>query len=354
MRTLTAVPILATAVLLVAAMTAGAQVPTTMNYQVMLTDDAGQALVDTAVQIVFRLYTDPLGGSLKWIETHNTSTNHIGVVSVILGETTPLDPTDFTQPLWLAIQVGGETLTPRREITSAAFALRAHDSDYLGGLQASDYALDTEILDAPGVAGVTSANEFWLTGGIDILESQTITAPRPGYVLAIATARAYFYGVGVSDWVSFGVSTNFNAFPSGGAVDVRVPDDGGDGWYQVVTVHGLFEVTGGADAFWFLGERHGGNCSANDLKLTLIYFPTTYGTVDKTEPSDLGSGEIDISEAVGPLTEPGAALKHSESDAGYQARFDAELAAMRAEMNELRTATDELRVQLDAADGSSD
>ncbi len=145
MRTTGVILLLALMALIVSVTTVGAQVPTKMNYQVMLTDDSDQPLANASVQIVFRLYTASSGGSLQWTETHNATTNSIGVVSVILGETTPLPAVDFDQPLWLEIEVESEILTPRRELVSAAYSLHAHDSDYLGGVQASDYALDSEI-----------------------------------------------------------------------------------------------------------------------------------------------------------------------------------------------------------------
>ncbi|MFH1501884.1 MAG: hypothetical protein ABIG03_02425 [Candidatus Eisenbacteria bacterium] len=562
MRAINTCLILVAAALLLAAVPAGAQVPTTMNYQVMLTDNADLALVDTAVQVVFRLYTDPLVGSLEWTETHNTQTNHIGVVSVVLGETTPLDPTDFDQPLWLEVEIGGETMTPRRELTSAAFALRAHDSDYLGGVLASEYALSsgtgdghsldasdgspinqvyvaadgnvgigttspnedihvhdatglvyqrftnsttgtgtgdgfkigingagnayihqyeaeslffstsgiyrgqfdsdgtfelgnnltsgyfelylggstdpivfmgnngggggeaefydsaglrhtfiepdidgggggflgvnddgsgydgifldgnhlgsgdaslsvtgsgstsrfnageagddavvlptsainaTEMFNEPGAAGAYDTGSFALTGAIDILESRTIVCPGPGYVLAIATGEAWCDGGGSSDAANFGVSTSSSALPSGGAIYVRVPDGSGTGtWFQSVTVHGLFETPGGSDVFYFLADLVIGDWTVSDRKLSLIYIPTAYGTVTPTMLAPAGDPETDVPEAGRPLTEADLAFEHSESIAANQARIDAELAAMRTEMAELKA---ELRAQ---------
>ncbi|MCK4512794.1 hypothetical protein KAW64_13700, partial [bacterium] len=76
--------------LLLLAASAGAQIPQQMNYQVMLTDDADQPLANESVQLVFRLYNVDAGGGSLWTETHNVTTNPIGVASVILGSTNPL------------------------------------------------------------------------------------------------------------------------------------------------------------------------------------------------------------------------------------------------------------------------
>ncbi|MCK4409779.1 MAG: hypothetical protein KAW67_06820 [Candidatus Eisenbacteria sp.] len=109
--------------LLTVVTSASAQVPEKMNYQVMLTDDSDQPLADESVQLVFRIYNvDARGGSL-WSETHNVTTNSIGVVSVVLGSTNPLT-ISFEGPLWLQVAVDGEILSPRRELTSAPYSLR--------------------------------------------------------------------------------------------------------------------------------------------------------------------------------------------------------------------------------------
>ncbi len=144
-----AVLVLAVAALLLAAVSASGQVPEKMNYQVMLTDNSDQPLADQAVTVEFRLYSSGVGGTLYWTETHNTATNSIGVVSVVLGETTPLPTNPFALPLWLEVEVDSEVMAPRRELVSAPYALRSHTSDFLGDEAASEYTLDAD-LSTPG------------------------------------------------------------------------------------------------------------------------------------------------------------------------------------------------------------
>jgi hypothetical protein len=118
-----------------------------MNYQVMLTDDADQPLADQAVTMVFTIYDAESGGSALWTETQSPTTNSIGVVSVILGSVTPV-AFDFDMPLWLEVEVNGETLSPRRTLTAAPYAghaAGADDSERLGGIDASEYALLSEV-----------------------------------------------------------------------------------------------------------------------------------------------------------------------------------------------------------------
>jgi len=135
------------AALLVIALSCGAALaaaPSTMSYQVMLTDDLDNPLADQPVTLVFELYDDPSAGSILWTETHNDTTNSIGVVSVVLGTTTPLHAADFDQSLWLEVTVDGDELSPRRELTSAPFAMHALDSARLGGTLATAYLTEAE------------------------------------------------------------------------------------------------------------------------------------------------------------------------------------------------------------------
>jgi hypothetical protein len=116
------------------------QTPQKMNYQAMLTDEAGQPLVDQAVDLVFRIFDQEVGGSALWSETHNVRTSLTGVVSLVLGAVSPIDVAFETQT-WLEVQLDGSVLSPRLELVASPYAFRAADSDRLGGLDASEYAL---------------------------------------------------------------------------------------------------------------------------------------------------------------------------------------------------------------------
>ena len=124
---------------------ATAQFPTTMNYQVMLTNDSDEPLVDEAVELVFNLYDMESGGVAEWTETHNTTTNGIGVVSVVLGSSNPLSVDDFPGVLWLEIEVDGDVLSPRRRLTSAPYSLAAYDARQLAGHTWDEFATHDEL-----------------------------------------------------------------------------------------------------------------------------------------------------------------------------------------------------------------
>jgi len=476
--------------LALAAATSVAQVPTKMNYQLMLTDDADQPLAEQTVEVVLSLYTDESAGSLVWTETRSVTTNSIGVASVIMGESTPLVAGDFAQPLWLQVEVEGEVLSPRRELVSAPYAFTAADSDSLGGIAADDYAMDsdlsgfgdghsldaddgdpvdqvyvdddgvvgigsgsvsgtleftqvgaaspvvtvgsylsagghlrlrnssgedigffgpayskgyltveganghfivsgtdmltwdtamylsggsssmafytglsgdssvdlpngavsaTEILDEPGVASVDSTSSVDLTGDDDVLLSATISAPGPGYILAIATAWISCAGGTPADGAYFGVSDVTYSIPYGARSYVEVPNNSGTGsWHLPLSVQGLFEADPFTpDTIYFLGNELLGNWTVYDRKLTLVYLPTAYGAVARTcadgPRTDISSAPLSSGAGHPPMTAADIAAERSRSIAANQARIEAELAAMRAEVEELRARLNEER-----------
>jgi hypothetical protein len=115
-----------------------------------------------------------------------------------------------------------------------------------------------------------------------------------------------------------------------------------------VTVHGLFSTTGGADDFFFLGAKglfSFNGFSVSDVQLTLIYFPTAYGTVVATAAPS-GAETISYESVVTPPkgAETGLVLRETGGKAvqfqvaegprqgADQAGFQQELARVKAEM----------------------
>jgi len=121
---------------------AGADIPRSINYQGRLTDVAGQPLVGSH-DMIFSIYDAPLGGSELWSETKSAVSDSAGVFATVLGSDSPID-IPFSDPCWLEITVDGETLTPRREITSVAFAFRSLRADSLGGFSADGFVRQGE------------------------------------------------------------------------------------------------------------------------------------------------------------------------------------------------------------------
>ena len=148
---------------LVLAGLAAAQIPQQMNYQVMLTDDADQPLADQSVQLVFRIYNVESGGGSLWNETHNVTTNSIGVASVVVGSTNPIHLL-FNVPLWLQVEVDGEVMTPRRPLAAAPYARRADEADHAVD---SDHAVSADELDGIPASAWALDDDLWQPGSLN-------------------------------------------------------------------------------------------------------------------------------------------------------------------------------------------
>ena len=116
-----ALAIIATLIIMLSA-AAAADVPKTMTYQGILTDNGGVPVADNNYTITFRIYDEVGQGSLVWEETSIVPVFG-GVFTVVLGESTPLD-FDFDQPYFIALSVGGGAeLVPRTPLTSTPYSL---------------------------------------------------------------------------------------------------------------------------------------------------------------------------------------------------------------------------------------
>lgn len=113
----------ALALTLALAAPASAQVPRTMSYQGILTDNLGSPIADGNYSLTVRLYDAAGGGALLYTEVHPVVAVARGGFNVILGSVTPLSIA-FDQPLWLSLQVGVDPeLSPRVPLASSAYAL---------------------------------------------------------------------------------------------------------------------------------------------------------------------------------------------------------------------------------------
>jgi hypothetical protein len=110
----------------------------------------------------------------------------------------------------------------------------------------------------------------------------------------------------------------------------------------------LFVVSAGANTFYLLGQKTSAasvNAAAFDSQLTLVYFPTAYGTVVGTlqnlasERDDGSNGAPDRERGASirqALTVEAVATEQAESIAANQARLERELAGMRARFDALQ------------------
>jgi hypothetical protein len=111
-------------------------IPRLLSYQGRLTDTLGIPVPNGTYSVVFRLYSQPSGGSSFWNETQNVTTKD-GLFSVLLGAVTPVGSMPDAGAAYLTMAVGGGAeLAPRLRLASSAYAYlaeRAANADLLQG-----------------------------------------------------------------------------------------------------------------------------------------------------------------------------------------------------------------------------
>ncbi len=154
-------------VLLFSASSVYPAIPRLINYQGILTNNAGTPL-DGSYDLTFRIYDDSTAGALKWTEAQDGVSVNSGLFTVLLGQVNELD-LPFDEPYWLEVQVESDTL-PRLRMTSSAYAFRALVAD------TALIAVDTCTGDITAVGGVASGAAFTEDGAGNTLYFEGTTA----------------------------------------------------------------------------------------------------------------------------------------------------------------------------------
>jgi hypothetical protein len=144
-RKLNIVMTLFSVVLLCCASVAQATVPEEISYQGQLTDAVGAPLEGT-YDVWFYLYDAPSGGILLWDEQQSVVVTD-GIYNVQLGAVSPLEVTVFSgNTVYLEVVIYNpatttwETLSPRQQLTSTAYAFLAENAQSLEGYGSADFA----------------------------------------------------------------------------------------------------------------------------------------------------------------------------------------------------------------------
>jgi hypothetical protein len=122
-----------------------AMVPRVIKFSGTLLDAQDKPIVTGPVGVTFALYAEQTGGASLWLETQNVRPDENGYYSVLLGSETstgvPMELFASGEARWLGIQVERQPEQPRVLLVSVPYALKAGDSQTLGGRPASDFAL---------------------------------------------------------------------------------------------------------------------------------------------------------------------------------------------------------------------
>ncbi len=187
----------------------------------------------------------------------------------------------------------------------------------------------SEIFDEPGVASYAAFNGVTLTSSFASYGSRTITVPRAGYVLVMATTDLnVVHSTGTYSNIAIGVSTDPNALPTSQNFWLTLdPNTPSGGYYYPVTVSGMFQVAAGANTFYLVVRTISGAGSIFERNLSIMYAPTAYGTFVAPLTS---TGGGDVKEMGGSaLTAADIAAERTSSEVANADRMRRELDEMK-------------------------
>ena len=127
-----------------------ADIPRLISYQGRLLNTQGQPLTG-AYDVTFRIYDAQTAGNLLWQETHAGVVVDKGIFSAVLGSVSALNIA-FDKSYFLEIKVGDEVMSPRQQITSAGYAIRAEmaqDTEKFGTKAPAEYLLTSDVTSVP-------------------------------------------------------------------------------------------------------------------------------------------------------------------------------------------------------------
>jgi hypothetical protein len=159
-----------------------AQIPREISYQGIVIDGSGNPIKDGDHTLEVSFYDQITGGPVLHGETFVTPFK-AGIFNVILGSQTPFpNSLQFDKRYFLGVSVdGGPEMTPRTQLTSAPYAIRAGTADVAKSVST----------DARGV--VTSLNE--LDGPVRIVGDTTIRVSQNGQVISLSAIIPDLKGV---------------------------------------------------------------------------------------------------------------------------------------------------------------
>jgi len=139
-----------------------ATVPRLIQIKGSLRDEAGKPLSGN-LAITFALYKDAADQVAVWRENQSVQLDSAGRYTVLLGATSesglPLEIFSSGEARWLGVRPEGQAEQPRILFLSVAYALKAADTEMLGGRPASAYVLAESLPSTlqPGSGSPTNA-----------------------------------------------------------------------------------------------------------------------------------------------------------------------------------------------------
>ena len=164
-----------------------ASVPRLIRIQGVVRDETGKPL-SARIAIAFTLYKDQNDQEAVWQENQTVQLDSAGRYSVLLGVANegglPLEIFSAGAARWLGVRPEGQAEQPRTLLLSVAYALKAADSEMLGGKPASAFVLADSPNSPAQLASGTQAGSANSPNGSPML------TPSSGAVLLNASPQA--------------------------------------------------------------------------------------------------------------------------------------------------------------------
>ena len=146
-------------------------VPRLIQIKGSIHDQTGKPLTGN-VALTFTLYKDSTDQVAVWHEVQNVQLDSSGRYTVLLGSTNeaglPLEIFSSGEARWLGVRPDGQAEQPRILFLSVAYALKAADTEMLGGKPASAFVLAESLYALAQSVGSTPASSANLQSGSKI------------------------------------------------------------------------------------------------------------------------------------------------------------------------------------------
>ena len=178
----------------------------TLNFQSRLLNSSGSIVADGNYNVEFKLYDASTGGTLLWTETRDFNggpddrvTLKGGYMSVYLGDVNSFPAIDWSQELYLTMNIGGTStgaptwdgeMNPRLRLTAVPYAF---NTDQLDGLSSEDFVqLGQGVQQA--ISSASSAIDILQNGNGTVL---SLASSGTGNIAMLDTTNASANGVSI-------------------------------------------------------------------------------------------------------------------------------------------------------------
>ena len=301
--------VIASVLILMLALSSMAQAPDSFVYQGRLTDASGNPITTTTA-VTFRLYTAITGGSL--IHSWNSVSVSPDANGVFTAELINMDRNDFVNgnKLYMQLEIGGETLSPRQLLTSVPYAYSAEYAQNLPNNSVTSANIvnnsitSADILNEAGFSRSNSSPVSVANTGITFADSVEISIPASGYVIVFGIGRGMISASASAliGNVTYAITdsrvSSLPEYLTFGSNGENVGTGGLNCFYPVSAENTFYKASAGTYKFYMAMSRGitDGSASYSYGRLTAIYVPTSYGTISKSYSENPGPDFTDVNE----------------------------------------------------------